>query len=73
MADHFITGDLLSITNNTSLRDVLVKGRNIVNLNPYSGNMTSLKFLWIPSSVMPDNEQNVKGKTYLLFLNVIWL
>jgi len=38
------------------------KGLTIVSLNPQTGNIT-LKYLWILSRIMPDNEQNVKRRT----------
>ena len=60
---HVITGDL-KIINNTSSP----KGLNIVSLNPYTGN-TTLKYLWIPSRIIPDYGQNVKRRTYILVLN----
>ena len=36
--------------------------RNIVNLNPSIANIT-LRLLWIPSRILPDNGDNVKRNT----------
>jgi len=47
---YIITGDL-KIINNTSLREGFAKGPK------------SIKYLWIPSRVMPDNGQSVKRRT----------
>jgi hypothetical protein len=30
---------------------------------------TTLKYLWIPSRIMPDNGQSVKRRTWILFPN----
>jgi hypothetical protein len=49
-----------NIIRNTSLRDELSKSRNMDWWH-------NVSFLWIPLSIMLDNEQNMKEKTSILF------
>ena len=60
-ADHVITGDL-KINNNASLRGVFASGPKYREPKYITGNIT-LKFLWIPFRIMPDNEQTMKWRT----------